>query len=123
MIVWGTGKAKRDFLHVEDMASACLHLLELPEADYSACTQPMLSHINVGTGRDISIRELAETLQRIIGFEGRLQFDHSKPDGTPRKVLDVSRMTRLGWHYTIELEEGLRRTYDWFRKSDQHYHQ
>lgn len=111
--VWGTGTPKREFLHVDDMAEASLFVLELDEETYRANTQPMCSHINVGTGRDCTIRELAETLQKVVGFEGELVFDASKPDGAPRKRLDVSRLADMGWRYRIELEEGLRNTYAW----------
>jgi GDP-L-fucose synthase len=112
--VWGTGKPMREFLHVDDMAAACLHVMLLDHATYAEHTQPMLSHINVGTGVDCTIRELAETMQRVVGFEGELVFDTDKPDGTPRKLMDVSRLGKLGWKATISLEEGLTSTYQWF---------
>lgn len=105
----------REFLHVDDMAKASLHVMNLDLATYRANTQPMLSHINVGTGQDCTIAELAETLARVTGFQGRLKFDDSKPDGAPRKLLDVSRLTALGWEAGIALEDGLRSTYDWFK--------
>jgi GDP-L-fucose synthase len=114
VVIWGTGNARREFLHVDDMASACLHVMELTDLTYETHTEPMLSHINVGTGIDISIRELAETIQNEIGFEGRLVFDTSKPDGTPRKLLDVSRLDQLGWSAGINIEDGLRNTYNWY---------
>jgi GDP-L-fucose synthase len=113
--IWGSGSPMREFLHVDDMAAACVHVLELPPEVWRARTQPMLSHVNVGTGVDCSIRELAETLARVTGFRGRLTWDRSKPDGTPRKLLDVSRLAALGWRAQIGLEDGLRQTYDWFR--------
>jgi GDP-L-fucose synthase len=97
------------------MAAASVFVMNLRAAVYGANTRPMLSHINVGTGTDCTIRELAETLARITGFGGRLRFDASKPDGSPRKLMDVSRLTALGWRATIGLEAGLRQTYDWFR--------
>jgi GDP-L-fucose synthase len=112
--IWGSGTPLREFLHVDDMAAACVHVLELPPEVWRAHTQPMLSHVNVGTGVDCSIRELAETLARASGFRGRLTWDRSKPDGAPRKLLDVSRLAALGWRAQIGLEDGLRQTYDWF---------
>ena len=114
VVIWGSGKAMREFMHVDDMASACVHVLTLPHKTYQAHTQPMLSHINIGTGLDCSIRELAETLKKIIGFRGDLVFDSSKPDGTLRKLLDVSLLNKLGWSHTISLEQGLTDTYRWF---------
>jgi len=112
--IWGSGKPFREFLHVDDMAEASLFVLGLDDAVYRANTQPMLSHINVGTGTDISIAELAGMLARITGFKGRVTFDPSKPDGTPRKLLDVSRLSRMGWQARIPLEDGLRSTYQWY---------
>src|SRR5690606_17943073 len=104
----------REFLHVDDMAAASVHVMELDADTYQAHTQPMLSHINVGTGQDCTIRELAETLAEVIGFQGVLTFDASKPDGTPRKLMDVSRLAALGWVARISLKEGLGDTYRWF---------
>lgn len=115
--VWGTGNAMREFLHVDDMAAACVHVMNLDETTYRQFTSPMLSHINVGTGQDCSIRELAETMARITGFCGKIRFDSSKPDGTPRKLLNVSRLHSLGWRATIGLEEGLSSTYEWFLRN------
>lgn len=114
VVIWGSGLPRREFLHVDDMAAASVFVMGLDNVSYKANTQPMLSHINVGTGNDCTIRELAETMTRVTGFKGRLAFDTSKPDGTPRKLLDVSRLNNLGWEATISLEEGLGRTYDWF---------
>lgn len=114
VIVWGSGKAMREFLYVDDMAAASIFILGLDEVIYQTNTKPMLSHINIGTGVDITIRELAETMKRTVGYEGKLTFDTSKPDGAPRKLIDVTRLTTMGWHYSIELEEGLKRTYEWF---------
>ncbi|MEP4558932.1 GDP-L-fucose synthase [Cobetia amphilecti] len=114
VVVWGSGNPMREFLHVDDMAAASVHVMELDDSAYQANTSPMLSHINVGTGVDCTIRELAETVQRVIGFEGELTFDASKPDGTPRKLMDVSRLKALGWEASITLEEGLVDTYGWF---------
>jgi GDP-L-fucose synthase len=114
VVIWGSGKPMREFLHVDDMAAACVHVMELDDATYQANTKPMLSHINVGTGVDCTIRELAETVARVTGFQGELLFDASKPDGTPRKLMDVSRLKSLGWQASISLEDGLRHAYQWF---------
>ena len=114
VVIWGSGTPMREFLHVDDMASASVHVMELDDAIYASNTKPMLSHINVGTGVDCSIRELAETVARVTGFQGQLVFDATKPDGTPRKLMDVTRLKALGWQYSIELEDGLRDAYSWF---------
>ncbi|MGA1288794.1 MAG: GDP-L-fucose synthase [Rubrivivax sp.] len=114
VVLWGSGRPMREFLHVDDMAAACVHVLELPAQVYRAHTQPMLSHVNVGTGVDCTIRELGETIARVTGYRGRLVWDASKPDGAPRKLLDVSRLAALGWRAQIGLEDGLRETYDWY---------
>jgi GDP-L-fucose synthase len=114
VVIWGSGTPMREFLHVDDMAAASVHVMQLPQAVYAQHTQPMLSHINVGTGVDCTIRELAETIARVTGFEGHLGFDASKPDGTPRKLMDVSRLAALGWQARIGLEDGLRDAYRWF---------
>ncbi len=120
VVIWGSGKPMREFLHVDDMAAACIHVMNLEKDIYDANTQPMLSHINVGTGVDCSIRELAETMAKVTGFTGALVFDESKPDGTPRKLLDVSKINAMGWKAQIGLEEGLRSTYEWFVNNDQY---
>src|SRR5690554_2212567 len=120
VVIWGSGKPMREFLHVDDMAAASVHVMELEASAYQACTQPMLSHINVGTGVDCSIRELAETIARVTEFQGELLFDSSKPDGTMRKLMDVSRLKALGWQASIGLEQGLRDAYHWFVE---HQHQ
>ncbi len=112
--IWGSGTPLREFLHVDDMAEASLFVLGLDDAVYRANTRPLLSHINVGTGTDVSIAELARLLAGITGFRGRVVFDPSKPDGTPRKLLDVSRLSRMGWQARIPLEQGLRTTYEWY---------
>jgi len=112
--IWGSGKPMREFLHVDDMAAASVHVMELDGEVYRANTQPMLSHINVGTGIDCTIRELAETIAKVTGFKGTLTFDASKPDGTPRKLMDVSRLKSMGWQASIQLEDGLRDAYQWF---------
>jgi GDPmannose 4,6-dehydratase/GDP-L-fucose synthase len=114
VVIWGTGTPRREFLHVDDMAAASLFVLELPKSDYDANTRPMLSHINVGSGTDVSILELARLVARVTGFKGEIVTDPSKPDGTPRKLMDVSRLKRLGWQAKIGLEEGLEETYRWF---------
>lgn len=114
VVVWGSGTPMREFLHVDDMAAASIHVMELSNDLYEANTQPMLSHINVGTGIDCTIRELAETVAKVIGFSGQVAFDTSKPDGTPRKLMDVSRLSDLGWRYRYDLETGLKMTYHWF---------
>jgi len=116
--VWGTGNVKREFLHVDDMAAASLFVLQLDKGTYKSNTQEMLSHINVGTGVDCSIREMAETIKRVVGFEGKLVFDTTKPDGPPRKLLDVSRLKAMGWQSAITLEQGLLLTYQWFVKNE-----
>ncbi|MCR9271146.1 MAG: GDP-L-fucose synthase [Hyphomonadaceae bacterium] len=112
--VWGSGAPMREFLHVDDMAAASVHVMNLDQATYEANTDPMLSHINVGTGVDCTIRELAETMAEVTGFEGRLEWDASKPDGTPRKLMDVSKLERLGWKAGTSLKDGLEHTYQWF---------
>ncbi|MCF5510813.1 NAD-dependent epimerase/dehydratase family protein [Pseudomonas sp. PA-3-11C] len=114
VVIWGSGNPMREFLHVDDMAAASVHVMELETDIYQANTQPMLSHINVGTGQDCTIRELAETIAKVTGYKGRLSFDASKPDGAPRKLMDVSRLRALGWQSKIGLEEGLRDAYQWF---------
>ncbi|GAA4496401.1 GDP-L-fucose synthase [Pseudaeromonas paramecii] len=114
VVVWGSGTPMREFLHVDDMAAASVHVMELDSATYQAHTQPMLSHINVGTGVDCTIREMAETMAAVVGFTGKIVFDASKPDGTPRKLMDVSRLAQLGWRYRIDLRAGLAMTYQWF---------
>jgi GDP-L-fucose synthase len=114
VVVWGSGQPMREFLHVDDMAEASVHVLRLASEVYQAHTQPMLSHINVGTGQDCTIRELALTIAEVTRFEGEVVFDASKPDGTMRKLLDVSRLERLGWKARIGLREGLEDAYRWF---------
>jgi GDP-L-fucose synthase len=118
--IWGSGSPMREFLHVDDMAAASVFVLNLDVDTYQANTKPTLSHINVGAGRDCTIRELAELLAEVTGFNGQLNFDTSKPDGAPRKLLDVSRLTALGWQASIPLDEGLRQTYAWFLRNADH---
>jgi len=114
VIAWGTGKPMREFLHVDDMADASIYVMNLDEKTYLANTQPMLSHINVGTGIDCTIRELVETVAMVVGYQGDIIFDTTKPDGAPCKLMDVSRLADLGWKASIELEAGLATTYQWF---------
>ena len=115
VVVWGTGKPRREFLHVSDMAAGSIYVMNLPHPELiAAVPNAMCSHINVGTGRDVTIAELANTMARVVGFKGHIEFDVSKPDGTPRKLLNVSRLSSLGWQYTVDLEQGLEMTYDWF---------
>lgn len=114
VVIWGTGTPRREFLHVDDVAAASLFVLDLPREQYEANTQPMLSHINVGFGEDISILELAQLVAKITGFEGRIATDPSKPDGTTRKLMDVSRLSEMGWRPRIDLEQGLEETYRWY---------
>lgn len=115
VVIWGSGAPRREFLHVEDMAEASLFVLDLPLERYQANTQPMLSHINVGYGEDITVHELADLVARITGFEGKVIFDRSKPDGTMRKLMDSSRLNAMGWKPSVDLDRGVRETYDWFR--------
>jgi len=114
VVIWGTGTPRREFLHVEDMAEASLFVFDLAKDVYVANTQPMLSHINVGTGSDIGIGEVAHMLARITGYAGRISFDSTKPDGTKRKLMDVTRLADMGWRAQILLEDGLKETYEWF---------
>lgn len=112
--VWGSGKAMREFLYVDDMASASIFVLMLDKALYHENTKPMLSHINIGTGKDITIREVAEKMAKVIGYDGIITFDSSKPDGAPRKLIDVTRLNKLGWSYSTDLYDGLKKTYEWY---------
>lgn len=121
VVIWGSGAPMREFLHVDDMAVASVHLMNLDQATYRANTHPMLSHINVGSGVDCTIRELAETIARVTGFNGRLVWDTSKPDGTSRKLMEVSRLASLGWRASLGLEDGLMSTYLWFLKHQSNF--
>jgi GDP-L-fucose synthase len=114
IVIWGSGEPMREFLHVDDMAAASIYVMDLSVDTYATETDVMLSHINVGTGKDCTIRELAETIAEVTGFKGKLLFDRTKPDGTPRKLLDTSKLTALGWSPQIDLREGLQMAYDWF---------
>ncbi len=112
--IWGTGTPRREFLYVDDMAAACVHVMNLPKEIYEQHTQPMLSHINVGCGYDMTIRELAEAVAKVVGFQGAIECDPQKPDGTMQKLMDSSRLNSLGWQATINLEDGLEMAYQDF---------
>jgi GDP-L-fucose synthase len=114
VIAWGSGTPMREFLYVNDMAAASIHVMELAKPTYDANTEPMLSHINVGTGLDCTIRELVETVAKVTGFKGKITFDATKPDGSPRKLMNVERLKSLGWQHSVDLEEGLKLSYQWF---------
>jgi nucleoside-diphosphate-sugar epimerase len=114
VVIWGTGTPRREFLHVDDMAEAALFVLNLPPEVYAGATEPMLSHINIGSGQDISIAALADLVARTVGFTGRVTYDASKPDGTPRKLMDITKLASFGWRPRISLEVGIATTYDWF---------
>jgi len=114
VIAWGSGKPMREFLYVDDMAAASIHVMNLDKSIYDENTDPMSSHINVGTGIDCTIRELVETIAKVVGFTGLVEFDSTKPDGAPRKLMDVDRLKALGWEYSISLEDGLTMAYEWF---------
>lgn len=121
VVAWGTGNAMREFLYVDEMAAASIYVMDLDPAIYQQHTQPMLSHINVGTGVDCSIRELVETVAKVVGYQGRIEFDSSKPDGAPRKLMDVSRLKQLGWQAQVSLEQGLQQTYQWFLQNQHNF--
>ena len=114
LAVWGTGKPLRDFLYIDDLAAAVLFVLDLPEKTYTEAVDPVLGHLNVGSGGDISIRDLSKAVARVAGFSGRLILDTTKPDGASRRLLDTRRLEALGWRTTVPLDVGLKRTYDWF---------
>lgn len=114
LAIWGTGKPLRDFLYIDDLAEAVLFVLDLSAARYADAVDPDFGHLNIGTGRDVSVRDLCKAIAKVTGFSGRLTLDTTKPDGVQRKLLDSSRLDRLGWESQVRLEEGLRRTYDWF---------
>ena len=113
--IWGSGNPKREFLHVDDMASGSFHVMNLDKNKYSLHTLPMLSHVNIGSGIDCSIKELAETIAEISGYKGKLTFDKTKQDGAPQKLMDNSRMRLLGWKPSINLKNGIENTYKWFK--------
>ena len=114
VIAWGSGKPMREFLYVDDMADASIHVMNLDKSTYDENTEPMLSHINVGTGVDCTIQELVETVAMVVGFKGEIKFDATKPDGAPRKLMNVDRLKSLGWQYTVQLDKGLTKAYEWF---------
>ncbi|MFK3738568.1 GDP-L-fucose synthase [Massilia sp. TN1-12] len=114
VVIWGSGKPMREFLFVDDMAEACVHVMNLDHATYAKYTDPMHSHINVGTGEDVTIADLARLVGEVVGYRGRIGFDTSKPDGTPRKLLDVSKLKDLGWQAKTPLRDGLQMAYDAF---------
>lgn len=118
--IWGSGTPRREFLHVDDMAEASLFVLDLPQEIYAANTKPMLSHINVGSGTDVSILELAQLVAKVTGFEGRIETDLTKPDGTMRKLMDVSRLVSMGWKAKIPLSEGVASAYQWYLRNHEH---
>lgn len=115
VVIWGTGAPLREFLHVDDMAEASLFVMDLPNDIYERETEEMLSHINVGFGSDISIKQLAELVREVVGYEGEIEFDDSKPDGTPRKLMNSERLARLGWKANTALREGIESTYSWYQ--------
>lgn len=117
VVIWGSGLPQREFLHVDDMADASLFVMNCPSELYRANTEPMLSHINVGFGEDITIAELAKLIAEVTGFCGKIRFDTSKPDGTMRKLMDSSKINAMGWTPSIFLKEGVRHTYDWYLKN------
>lgn len=118
VVAWGSGTPKREFLYVDDMAVASVHVMNLDESVYLKHTSPMLSHINVGTGVDCTIRELVETVAKVVGFEGEIVFDSNKPDGTPRKLMSVQRINDMGWKSSTTLKSGLEKTYEWFVQNE-----
>lgn len=115
--IWGSGTPRREFLYVDDMAAACVHVMNLDKAVYDRHTQPMNSHINIGCGHDVTIRELAETLRKVVGYAGDITFDATKPDGAPRKLMDNTRVHQLGWQAKVALQEGLTLAYQDFLKT------
>jgi GDP-L-fucose synthase len=121
VVIWGSGKPMREFLYVDDMAAASVFVMDLSPETYNSITEPRLSHINIGSGTDCTIRELAETVAKVTKFQGTLTFDTSKPDGTPRKLMDISSLNSLGWKPKIPLEEGLRNAYAWFQENQATY--
>jgi GDP-L-fucose synthase len=121
VVIWGSGTPRREFLHVDDMADGCVFVMELDEECLvrELCSYPRPGFVNLGTGVDVTIRELAEMIRDVVGFTGQLAFDPGKPDGTPRKLLDVARMRALGWQARITLREGIEQTYAWFLANEE----
>ncbi len=118
VMIWGTGQPLREFLYVDDMASACIYVQNLSKEEYEQQIDPMMSHINIGTNQEVSIAELANTIKNVIGYAGKLLFDPTQPDGTPRKLLNSQKLEMLGWKYKIDLKQGLKITYDWFLENE-----
>lgn len=114
VVIWGSGEPRREFLYVDDMANACVHVMNLSKPAYEEAVDVRLSHINIGTGLDCTIKQLALTVAKVVGYKGVVVFDSSKPDGAPRKLLNVERLKSLGWAAQIDIETGLKMTYDWF---------
>lgn len=121
VVVWGTGTPMREFLHVDDMAAASVFVANVDQATYESCTEKMLSHINVGTGKDCTIAELVHIMAEVVGYDGQIVFDASKPDGAPRKLMNVNKLEKLGWHYSIEIKDGLQMTYQWFLNNQDNF--
>jgi len=115
--VWGTGKARREFLFVDDLAAAAVYVMSLNREVYASQTEQRMSHINVGTGKDCDVAELADLIAEVTGFSGKILWDKSKPDGAPQKLLDIKKIKALGWQHTTDLTDGLRKTYDWYLKN------
>lgn len=115
--IWGDGSAKREFMFVDDLADASTYLLQLDKSKYEKHIMPSQSHINVGTGKDISIKNLATLIKKVVGFKGAISFDDSRPNGTPQKLLDITKLNKLGWNYKVDLLDGLNKTYKWYRSS------
>lgn len=114
VLIWGTGTPRREFLYVDDMANACVHVMGMERALYEMHTTAMLSHINVGTGEDVTIREVAETIRKVVDYQGTIEFDTTKPDGTPRKLMDITKLSSLGWKPEVRLKDGIAQTYRHF---------
>ena len=117
VVVWGSGRPRREFLHVDDLADACLFVMDAPNSAYGQATGPGVAHVNVGSGEEVTIAELARILAEVTGFTGEIVHDLSRPDGTPQKLLDTSRLTALGWRPNIPLQDGIRQTYQWFLRN------
>jgi GDP-L-fucose synthase len=123
VIVWGTGNARREFLHVHDMASACIYVMDLVDEEFNKVTEKMISHLNIGVGNDVTICKLAKIISSVVGFKGKVSFDSSKPEGPPRKLLNINKLKDLGWVPSIDLENGLEQTYKWFMTNEKNIKQ
>jgi GDP-L-fucose synthase len=123
VIVWGTGNVRREFLHVHDMASACIHVMDLKDDEFYKVTETMVSHLNIGVGYDVTICKLAETVSSVVGYDGNIFFDSTKPEGPPRKLLNINKLKGLGWVPSIDLEDGLEQTYKWFVTNEKNIRQ